>query len=88
MKTLVWLVSVKRGKNVNWLQFEAFTSRDNNRLYRFEYCGTDVDRAMPLTDEQYEVFISQLNDDYGYAPYKDIVKYQNILGSGRSYEIN
>lgn len=84
---MISIQDVELGKNGCWLKFHAYVGRyDVNKKYEIDYCGTGISSDIPLTDEQKEMFRSQLNKDFGYAPF-DIVKAKRILGDGRQYRI-
>ena len=80
--------SVKYGTNHNHLIFKGYIPRkDPNRLYDFEYIGTEITVNTYLPDEAIEQLLDALVEDYGYAPY-DIKKVKKVFGSGKDYQVN
>lgn len=84
---IVFIKNVEKGKTINWLTFEANVGFfDVNRTYTIDFCGTDANSSIPLTDEQNETLKDLLIKDFGYAPY-DMDKAKKIIGNGKSYII-
>lgn len=84
---VAFLKNVKKGKTKNWLTFEINIGRfDVNKQYTVNFCGTDMDSCIPLTDEQEVRLKELLVEDFGYAPY-DIEGAKKILGNGKQYVI-
>lgn len=87
-RIVVFVINAKKGKTENWIVFEANVSRfDVNRKYIIDFCGTEVDSDIPLTDGQNEILKELLVKDFGYAPY-NIEKAKKIIGMGKQYFIN
>ena len=79
--------SVNHGKNKNWIELEALVGFfDKNRLYKIEFCGTELNSSIPLTDKQEESLKGQLINDFGYAPY-DVCKAKKVIENGKDYII-
>lgn len=87
VQTVVRLISVKQGKNKNWLEFECFIGKfDGSRIFYIEFMGTDLSTNASLLDDQKEDLRLKLCDDFGYAPY-DLQKAKEVLGDGKCYKI-
>lgn len=81
----VQLRSVTKGRNKNWLTFEAMYHIGEG-LYTVDFCGTEIHHSMSLSDSQNEALLSYMSADFDYAPY-DIDKAKRILGRGKRYEL-
>lgn len=82
---VIFTKSVKEGRTPNWLTFDVLVGFfDANRVYRVDFCGTDVVSDIPLTDDHNEILKKLLVKDFGYAPY-DIEKAKKIVRNGKQY---
>lgn len=89
MKMYVFnLKSVKKGKNINWLDFTSTIGfADANKNYTIEFCGTElIIPDLYLEDDITEELKELLKKDYGYPPY-EIKKCKEILKRKNSYSI-
>lgn len=87
VQTVVRLISVKQGKTKNWIEFEAYAGAlDYNRIFKIEFCGTEIKHGLSLTDEQLEQLKDKICADFGYAPF-DLKKAKQILGKGKDYTL-
>ena len=86
MKTqkLIFIRQVQHGKNKFWLKFYAFSSFDSNKTYIIDYCGTDVESTIPLTEEDASKLLEYLRQDFGYSPF-DFEKAIAVIGNGKTY---
>lgn len=74
------LETVEYGKTQNWLLFRGFIPQyDINKLYTFEFCGTDLITSSYLTDAQVNQLRRILSERFGYPPYNDLRTIQFIL---------
>lgn len=81
------ILSVEEGKNKSWLRFTALIDNlDKNTKYNFEFCGTEIDHSIPVTDAVIDRLKEQLQNDFGFVPY-DIEECKRILGNGKKYLI-
>lgn len=65
---------VKIGESANWIIFKAFIAQmDINKLFVFDFCGTELNTNASLASEYLELIRKLLCDRFGYAPY-DIKK--------------
>ena len=84
---VIFIKDVKKGRTKNWLIFEVLVGFfDANRVYKIDFCGTDINSSIPFTDEQNESLKELLIKDFGYAPY-DIDKAKKVIRNGRTYLI-
>ena len=82
---VIRLISVKPGKNKYWLTFESYAGAlDRNKKYTFDFCGTEMEHSLSLTDSELCELRRMICDDFGYPPF-DIEKAKSILGSGKDY---
>ena len=82
---VVSIKDVQKGTTKNWIIFESLVGFfDTNKVYKINFCGTDVDSSIPLTDEQNESLKELLIRDFGYAPY-DINKAKKTIENGKKY---
>jgi hypothetical protein len=67
---VIRLDSVKTGKNAYWLVFEGFIPQYSvNKLYTFEFCGTELITNSGLPDDLKEQLLKQLQAKFGTPPY-------------------
>lgn len=84
---VVTLVDVSEGKTKNWLIFHAYVGElDRNKKFKLEFCGTDLDHNLSITDEMSEQLRQCIRDDFGSAPY-NIKEAKKILKTHYSYRI-
>lgn len=84
---VVFIKDAKKGTSKNWIILKAFAERfDKNKVYEINFCGTEANSSIPLTDKQNETLKELLIQDFGYAPY-DIDKAKKIIGNGKQYTI-
>ena len=85
VQTVVNLISVKPGKNKNWLIFEAYVgAMDRNKKYTLEFCGTELKHSLSLLDQEIEQLKVMMCSDFGYAPF-DLEEAKKILKNSKSY---
>ena len=85
---VIRLIGVKPGKNKYWLTFETYAGAlDRNQKYTFDFCGTEMEHSLSLTDSELGELKRMICDDFGYPPF-DIEKAKSILGSGKDYIID
>ena len=69
MSTAIHITSVKRGKNHNWLVFNAYIGYlSPHTLYPFEFCGTEI-CSLSLSNTAINDLCEQWRSDFGYLPY-------------------
>ncbi len=84
---VIHLMSVKPGKNKNWVTFEAYVGAlDRNRKYTIDFCGTEMHHGLSLTDDEIEELKQRIGKDFGYPPF-NIENMKKILGKGKSYTL-
>lgn len=82
------LKSVGHGKSQNWLVFKGFIPQhDINRLYTFEFCGTDLMTSAYLTGDQETQLRETLIERFGYPPYNNLEEIEDKLTEERYYRI-
>ena len=87
MDITVFIKSASPGNNNYWVLFDAYVSYFNpSKIFKIDFCGTELQSSIPFIDEDKETLRSMLVDDYGYGPF-DINKIKRDLGSGKSYVI-
>lgn len=89
MYTAITITSVRRGKTKNWLKFSAYIAYlSNDRVYSFEFCGTEIVHGLSLDEEAINNLREQLCSDFGYPPY-DIKKCKKLIDKiGKEYIID
>ncbi|MDD2268941.1 MAG: hypothetical protein PHY15_05250 [Eubacteriales bacterium] len=88
MSDIISMVTVSYGKNKNHLKFQGFIPLyDPNRLYEFDFIGTEVELNTHMEEATKKQLRKQLCDDFGYAPF-DIIEVQRVFGNGKDYEVD
>ena len=82
------LEKVEYGKTCNWLKFYCYTPWiDINRLFDFEYCGTElVKNNLILIDNQEKDLLKKLHKIFGMPPF-DLDRAKTALENNRSIEL-
>ena len=85
-KTVIQIISVKLGKNPNWLKFQAFIPHlDVNRKYILDFCGTELSTSASISEETVEDLRKCLCKKFVNMPF-DIKECKSILGkNGLTY---
>lgn len=85
---VIKLSSVDYGKTKNWLVFKGFIPQhDINKLYTFEFCGTELNTDAYLTDDFREQLLEKLDENFGYPPFSNLKGIQNKLSDENYYRI-
>ncbi|HEL1737822.1 TPA: hypothetical protein TZM69_000388 [Streptococcus suis] len=78
---LIKLESVDYGRTKNWLVFKGFIPQHNiNKLYTFEFCGTELNTGAYLTDSFKDQLQEKLIENFGYPPFSNLKGIQDKLG--------
>lgn len=84
---VVSLISVSKGKNSNWLIFQAYVGElDRNRKFNLEFCGTELHDTLGMTEKMHEKLREKIREDFGSAPY-NIEEAKKELGEIKAYRI-
>lgn len=66
----IYFRSVEIGKNKNWLVISVTCGMaDMNRTYTIEYCGTEIQSSLPLTDPLTTSLKQKLNQVFDMPPF-------------------
>ena len=85
VQIIIRLISVKPGKNKYWLTFEAYAGAlDRNQKYTLEFCGTELEHNLSLTESEIEELKRKISEDFGYPPF-NVDETKSILGHGKDY---
>lgn len=86
MKPVIQIISVRLGRNSNWLQFQAFIPHlDLNKKYTLDFCRTELLTSASISDETIEDLRKCLCKKFVHMPF-DIKKCKDILGkNGLTY---
>lgn len=88
MANRVKITGVGYGKNNNHLKFKgSLYWNQRSSECSFDFIGTEVSCNVYIPEAEKRQLLSQLLEDYGYAPY-DIKKAQEVLGEGKTYMID
>lgn len=81
--------SAEKGRNANWLILNALWSRDD-AMHRLEFCGTELQDDLCITEEAHGKLLECLAEDFGYAPYNIRKVRSRLKGQGYAYlfEVN
>ena len=72
---VIKLEKVDYGNSEYWLVFKDYIPQhDINKLYDFEFYGTELETNAYLTAEQVEQLREIFSKRFGYAPFKDLKK--------------
>lgn len=71
VKIILSLQKVEYGKTNNWLKIYCYAPwLDNNRLFDFEYCGTElIKNNLIFTKKQEKELFKMLNKKFGMPPF-------------------
>ena len=78
-------VSVKN-KNYHLLFKGYVPSFDKNKIYEFDFIGTEIYIFPEITELAQENLTKYLAKDFGYPPYNR-KKVKDIFGNGKEYEV-
>lgn len=77
---VIKLEKVDYGNSEYWLVFKGFIPQhDINKLYAFEFCGTELETNAYLTGDQVEQLREIFSKRFGFSPFKDLKKIQDKL---------
>lgn len=85
IQVVVTIESLAKGRTKNWLTISALIPYlDNNRVYRIDFCGTEIHHDLALPERILSSLKDKLCEDFGYPPY-DMKKCKKVLGEGLIY---